>query len=218
MSRIEDCKAPLIFDRDTASRMGITAALIDTTLNDSFGQRQVSTIYNPLNQYHVIMEASPPNWQSPESLKDVYLIIPPNAGLPNGAQVPLLSFANYGLTNTPLAVNHQGQFAASTISFNLPLGVSLSQATTAIQKTMARHRRSRFHQGKLSGNGPDISAIVTKPAMVNSGGNNCHIHCAGHTLRKLCPSGYDFIHTAVRRRGGITGINDIQYGVHHHGS
>ncbi len=125
------------FDRDTASRMGITPALIDTTLNDSFGQRQVSTIYDPLNQYHVIMEASPPNWQSPESLKDVYLIIPATAGLPNGAKVPLLSFANYGLTNTPLAVNHQGQFAASTISFNLPLGVSLSQATVAIQKTMA---------------------------------------------------------------------------------
>ena len=126
------------FDRDTASRMGITAALLDTTLNDYFGQRQVSTIYNPLNQYRVIMEVSPPNWQSPESLKDVYLIIPPNTGLPNGAQVPLLSFASYGLTNTPLAVNHQGQFAATTISFNLPLGVSLSQATAAIQETMAR--------------------------------------------------------------------------------
>ena len=126
------------FDRDTASRMGITPALLDTTLNDYFGQRQVSTIYNPLNQYRVIMEAAPPNWQSPESLKDVYLIIPPNAGLPNGAKVPLLSFAGYGLTNTPLAVNHQGQFAASTISFNLPLGVSLSQATVAIQKTMGR--------------------------------------------------------------------------------
>jgi multidrug efflux pump len=126
------------FDRNTASRMGITPALLDTTLNDYFGQRQVSTIYNPLNQYRVIMEAAPPNWQSPESLKDVYLIIPPNAGLPNGAHVPLLSFASYGLTNTPLAVNHQGQFAASTISFNLPLGVSLSQATVAIQKTMDR--------------------------------------------------------------------------------
>jgi multidrug efflux pump len=84
------------------------------------------------------MEAAPPHWQSPESLKDVYLIIPLNAGLPNGARVPLLSFAGYGLTNTPLAVNHQGQFAASTISFNLPLGVSLSQATVAIQGTMAR--------------------------------------------------------------------------------
>ena len=124
------------FDRDTASRLGLTPAIIDTTLNDYFGQRQVSTIYNPLNQYRVIMEVSPPNWQSPESLKDVYLILPPSAQLPNGAQVPLLSFADYSLTNTALAVNHQGQFAASTISFNLPLGVSLSQATGAIEKTM----------------------------------------------------------------------------------
>jgi len=128
----------ITFDRDTASRLGITPALLDTTLNDYFGQRQVSTIYNPLNQYRVIMEASAPNLQSPESLKDVYVIIPPSAALPKGAQVPLLSFASYALTNTPLAVNHQGQFAASTISFNLPLGVSLSQATVAIQKTMDR--------------------------------------------------------------------------------
>ena len=131
-------QSSVTFDRDAASRMGITPALLDTTLNDYFGQRQVSVIYNPLNQYRVIMEASSVNLQSPESLKDVYLIIPPSSQLPQGAQVPLLAFANYGLTNTPLAVNHQGQFAASTISFNLPLGVSLSQATTAIQKTMDR--------------------------------------------------------------------------------
>ncbi|MGV8059174.1 MAG: multidrug efflux RND transporter permease subunit [Smithellaceae bacterium] len=125
-------------DRDTASRLGITPALIDATLNDYFGQRQVSTIYNPLNQYRVVMEASPPNWQSPESLKDVYVTIPANAQFPNGVQAPLLSFAGYELTNTPLAVNHQGQFAASTVSFNLPPGVSLSHATEAIKKTMDR--------------------------------------------------------------------------------
>jgi multidrug efflux pump len=126
------------FNRDTASRMGITPVLIDATLNDYFGQRQVSTIYNPLNQYRVIMEASPPNWQSPDSLKDVYVTIPANAQFPKGVQAPLMSFANYELTNTPLAVNHQGQFAASTVSFNLPPGVSLSEATEAIQKTMER--------------------------------------------------------------------------------
>jgi multidrug efflux pump len=126
------------FNRDLASRMGITPALLDATLNDSFGQRQISIIYNPLNQYRVVMEAAPPNWQSPESLKNVYVSIPPTAQFPIGAQIPLLSFANYTLTNTPLIVNHQGQFAASTLSFNLPPGVSLSQATDAIQKAMAR--------------------------------------------------------------------------------
>ncbi len=126
------------FDRDTASRLGITPALIDTTLNNYFGQRQVSTIYNPLNQYRVVMEAAPQYWQSPESLKDVYVTIAPNAQFPKGVQVPLLTFANFELTNTPLAVNHQGQFPASTISFNLPQGVSLSQAAEAIEKTMTR--------------------------------------------------------------------------------
>jgi multidrug efflux pump len=126
------------FNRDTVSRLGITPALIDTTLNDYFGQNEVSIIYNPLNQYYVVMEASPPNWQSPESLKDIYVTMPVSSQHPNGVQAPLLSFADYELTNTPLVVNHQGQSAASTISFNLPLGVSLSQATSAIQKTMDR--------------------------------------------------------------------------------
>jgi multidrug efflux pump len=126
------------FNRETASRLGITPVLIDATLNNYFGQRQVSTIYNPLNQYRVIMEAAPPNWQSPESLKDIYVTIPANAQFPKGVQAPLLTFANYELTNTPLAVNHQGQFAASTVSFNLSPGVSLSQATEAIKKEMDR--------------------------------------------------------------------------------
>ena len=126
------------FNRDTVSRLGITPALIDTTLNDYFGQREVSIIYNPLNQYYVVMEASPPSLQSPESLKDIYVTMPVSSQYPKGVQAPLLSFADYELTNTPLVVNHQGQSAASTISFNLPLGVSLSQATAAIQKTMDR--------------------------------------------------------------------------------
>jgi multidrug efflux pump len=125
-------------DRDTASRMGVTMALIDASLNDSFGQRQVSTIYNPLNQYRVVMEVAPQYWQSPEALRDLYISVPSSAQFPGGAQVPLLAFASYGLNNTPLSVNHQGQFAASTISFNLPPGVSLSEATQAISDTMNR--------------------------------------------------------------------------------
>ena len=126
----------LAIDRDTASRLGVTPALIDATLNDSFGQRQVSTIYKPLNQYRVVMEVAPQYGQSPESLRDVYVRAPTNTQLPGQAQIPLMAFASYGLTNAPLSVNHQGQFAASTISFNLPPGISLSQATQAITKTM----------------------------------------------------------------------------------
>ena len=122
----------LVIDRDAASRLGVTAVAIDTTLNDLFGQRQVSTIYNPLNQYKVVMEAAPQYWQSPDTLKDVFV------ASKNGGTIPLSSFAHYETTNTALRVNHQGQFVASTISFNLPENVSLSQATNAIENAMSR--------------------------------------------------------------------------------
>ena len=122
----------LVIDRDTASRLGVSPQLIDATLNDAFGQRQVSTIYAPLNQYHVVMEVAPEYWQSPAALDGVYV------STSAGAQVPLSAFARYTPTNTPLGVNHQGQFVAATISFNLPEGVSLSQATRAIDEAMVR--------------------------------------------------------------------------------
>jgi multidrug efflux pump len=120
----------LVIDRDTASRLGVTPRMIDATLNDAFGQRIVSTIYNPLNQYRVVMEAAPEFWQSPDVLKYVHV-----SGT-GGVQVPLSAFSSYGPTNTPLGVNHQGQFAASTISFNLPEGTSLSDATAAVRQAM----------------------------------------------------------------------------------
>jgi len=155
------------FNRDTASRMGITPGTIDTTLNNYFGQRQVSTIYNPLNQYRVIMEAAPVNWQSPESLKDVYVIIPPGTQYPKGAQIPLLAFAGYELTNTPLAVNHQGSSAASTISFNLPPGISLSQATEAISSTMQRLGVPASIRGSFQGTAKTFQdSLSTQPWLI----------------------------------------------------
>ena len=130
----------LVVDRDRAARYGISQAMIDTTLNDAFGQRQVSVIYNPLNQYRVVMELAPEYWQSPEALKQVYINVPA-VRLPSGEQVaahqvPLSSLASFAPTSTPLSVNHQGQFAAATLSFNLKPGTSLSTATQLIEKTM----------------------------------------------------------------------------------
>ncbi len=122
----------LVIDRDLATRLGVSPQLIDTTLNDAFGQRQVSTIYSALNQYHVVMEAAPEYWQSPDSLDHVYV------STSRGASVPLSAFAHYAPTNTSLGVNHQSQFVASTISFNLPDGTSLGQATVAIEDALAR--------------------------------------------------------------------------------
>jgi multidrug efflux pump len=120
----------LVIDRDAAARLGVTVSNLDTTLNDAFGQRQVGVIYNPLNQYRVVMELAPEFLQGPETLKRLYITSK------TGAQVPLASFARIETTNTPLSVNHQGGAPASTISFNLPLDVSLSEATAAINNAM----------------------------------------------------------------------------------
>lgn len=127
----------LVVNREMAARYGISQAMIDSTLNNAFGQRQVSIIYNPLNQYRVVMELAPEYWQSPEALKQLYISVPPaTVGKIGDAQVPLSSIASFTQTNTPLTVNHQGQFAAATLSFNLKEGTSLSTATEIIEKTM----------------------------------------------------------------------------------
>ncbi|HEX8816325.1 MAG TPA: multidrug efflux RND transporter permease subunit [Terriglobales bacterium] len=120
--------ANVIIDRDTASRLGVSAADIDNVLYDAFGQRFVSTIYEPLNQYHVVMEVAPEFQQSDEVLQTVYV----NSS--NGNVVPLAAFAHFGPDNTSLAVNHQGQWPAVTISFNLAPGTALGQATELIEK------------------------------------------------------------------------------------
>ena len=115
----------VLIDRNTASRLGITPQLIDDTLYDAFGQRQVSITYTLLNQYHVVMEVEPSFWQHPETLRDIYV------NLATGAAVPLSAFTRFEQTSTSLAVNHQGQFPSVTISFNLASGVSLGYAASA---------------------------------------------------------------------------------------
>lgn len=121
----------LTIDRDTASRLGITPRAIDSLLSNALGQRQVSTIYASLNQYHVVMEVDPKYAQSPEALQKMFMI-----GT-DGQAIPLSAFAQWRPAFAPLSVSHQGQFAASTISFNLAEGVSLSDASAAIDRAMA---------------------------------------------------------------------------------
>ncbi len=121
-------QAKLVIDRDTASRMGITPQSLDNALYDAFGQRQVSTMYRPLNQYHVVMEVASQYQQTPEALQNIYL--KSTAGTP----IPLAAFTHFEPSNTPLAVNHQGQLPSVTISFNLAPGISLGQATDAIER------------------------------------------------------------------------------------
>ena len=122
----------LVIDRATASRLGVTTRAIDTALYLAYGQAVVSTIYATLNQYRVVMEVAPEYWQSPESLNGIYVLSPTRG------QVPLSAFSRYEATTAALSVNRQSQFAATTISFNLPEGVSLSTAVQAMRDTMAK--------------------------------------------------------------------------------
>jgi multidrug efflux pump len=149
-------QAMLTIDRPTAARFGITADMIDTTLGNAFSQAVVSTIYTEANQYRVVMEVDPRFAEGPEALKDVYIIAP------GGQRVPLSAIARYEFTNTPLSVNHQGQFAASTISFSLPEGVSLSQAGAAISDTMARIGVPASVHGGFQGTARGFQATLAK--------------------------------------------------------
>ena len=121
-------QARLILDRTTASRLGITPQMLDDTLDDAFGQRQISTIFTDLNQYRVVLEVQPSSQQRPEDLKQVYLR---SAG---GGAVPLESFTDIQISNAPLAVNHQGQFPVVNVSFNLAPDASLGQGVSAIEQ------------------------------------------------------------------------------------
>src|ERR1700745_301470 len=136
----------ITIDRDTASRLGIFPQAIDNTLYDAYGQRQVSTIFTQLNQYHVVLEVLPNFAQTPDNLGDIYIrpsVVTPNTGAPtangaavttNGAPVPISAFTRMNSTSASLAVNHQGQFPVVTLSFNLAPGASLGDATKAIQQ------------------------------------------------------------------------------------
>ena len=129
---IRGLQLSLVIDRATAARYGVTTDMIDATLGNAYGQAVVSTIYRERNQYRVVLEVDERYARSPEELKVIHV------RAQSGAQIPLAAIARYEFTNAPLSVNHQSQFASSTISFNLSEGVALSTATEVINDTMAK--------------------------------------------------------------------------------
>ena len=155
----------VVVDRQAAARLGVTQKTIDATLNSLFGQSPISTLYHPLNQYRVVMEAAPEYWQSPETLKDVHVLATQGEGA--GHLLPLASFAHFEATRTPLEVNHQGQFAATTLSFNLPEGVSLSTATEVIEQTMAEIGVPGQVQGSFQGTAKVFQeSLASQPLLI----------------------------------------------------
>jgi len=154
-------QASLVYDRATASRMGITPQMIDATLYDAFGQRQVSTMFTQLNQYHVVMEVEPQFWENPEGLKVIY-IRPATGGV-----VPLSAMAHYEPATAPLAVNHQGQFPSVTLSFNLAPGVALSDAVQAINQTEQSMGMPSTIHGSFSGTAQAFqSSLASEPFLI----------------------------------------------------
>jgi multidrug efflux pump len=154
-------EATLDIDRATAARLGITTQMIDNTLYDAFGQRFVSTSYTPLNQYHVVLSVDPVFWQTPEGLKHIYV------RSKQGDLVPLSTFASFKPHETPLSVNHQGQFPAVTISFNLPPGMALGDAVTAIEKAQREIRMPSSIHGSFMGTAQAFkTSLASEPILI----------------------------------------------------
>jgi multidrug efflux pump len=148
-------KASVVIDRSTASRLGVTPQMIDDTLYDAFGQRQVSTMYTELNQYHVVMEVEQRYWQRPQTLQDIYV------RSTNGVQVPLSAFGRFQPTSDTLAVNHQGQFPAVTLSFNLAPGAALGDAVHAIEQSLRELNIPSSVRGSFQGTAQAFQASLS---------------------------------------------------------
>jgi multidrug efflux pump subunit AcrB len=148
-------EAKVVIDRDTAARLGVTPQIIDTALYSAFGQRQVSTMYKPLNQYHVVVEAELPYQENPDSLKNIY--VRANSGL----EVPLSAFIHYESGVTAQSINHQGQFPSVTLSFNLAPDVSLSEAMDAVREVERQVRLPANVHGSFQGTAAAFASSLT---------------------------------------------------------
>ena len=153
--------AHLVIDRDTAARLGITPQNIDDTLDDAFGQRQVSTIFTQLNQYHVVLEVAPGYQTNPASLDNIYV------KSSNGTQVPLSAFTHFEAIQTPLAMNHQGQFPVVTLSFNLAPGKSIGDAVDAVNKATKELNMPPSVNARFQGTAASFEAsLANEPILI----------------------------------------------------
>ena len=154
-------QARLVIDRVTASRLGITPQAIDNALYDAFGQRQISTLFTQLNQYHVVLETLPDFQRNPSKLNDIYVLST------SGTAVPLGAFTHFESGTAPLSINHQGQFPAVTISFNLAPGVALGEATKAIESEQKKLGMLLSVQASFQGTAQAfIASLSNEPLLI----------------------------------------------------
>jgi multidrug efflux pump len=158
--QLEGRQVQVVIDRDTASRLGVTPQLIDNTLYDAFGQRQVSIMFTQLNQYRVVLEVDPAFRKSPRDLRDIYI---QTAGGPS----PLTAFTETKETSVPITVNHQGQFPVVTVSFNLAQGASLGDAVDAIAKVKTELHMPSSIQGDFQGTAAAfLASLRNEPILI----------------------------------------------------
>jgi hydrophobe/amphiphile efflux-1 (HAE1) family protein len=159
--QFQGLQATVVVDRDAAGRLGIQPEAIDSTLYSGFGQRQISIMYGSQNQYRVVLEADPKYQGDPKALDKVFV------RAASGQMVPLSSIAHYQIANVPLAVNHQGQFAAVTISFNLAPGVSLERATQVIDEAARKLNMPATISGGFAGNAQVFQqSVANQPILI----------------------------------------------------
>jgi len=152
--------AHLVIDRDTASRLGVTPQNIDDTLDDAFGQRQVSTIFTQLNQYHVVLEVQPNFAKNPDALNNIYV------ASSQGTQVPLSAFTHLETQATSLAINHESQFPEVTLSFNTAPGVSLGQAVSAVQNKVKQMNPPGSLNSSFQGSAASFEASLSNEPLL----------------------------------------------------
>ena len=161
--QISGLSSNVTIDRDTASRLGLTAQAVDSALYDAFGQRQVSTMYKSINQYHVVLALEQQWWQSPDFLHKVYV------QTPRGTDVPLSTFAHFSQGITPLAIPHQGQFPATTLSFNLAAGVALDDAVSVVNKAELDIGMPASITGKFAGTAQAFQdSLSSEPMLIGA--------------------------------------------------
>jgi multidrug efflux pump len=153
----------VIIDRDTASRLGLTAQAVDSALYDAFGQRQVSVMYKSINQYHVVLALQQQWWESPDFLNTIYV------QTPKGISVPLSTFTHFKQGITPISLPHQGQFPATTFSFNLAENVPLSDAVTAVKNAEVQMGLPATITGKFAGTAQAYQdALSNQPVLIGT--------------------------------------------------
>ncbi|MGH9728578.1 MAG: multidrug efflux RND transporter permease subunit [Candidatus Acidiferrales bacterium] len=159
--QVHGLQTSLVVDRDTASRLGVSMSTIDSTLNDAFGQRQVSNMYKGLNQYHVVLDVAPEYQQNPDALKSIFVVSN------NGELIPLSALASYQPTKTSLTVNHQGQFPSITLSFNLPPGTALGTAVKDIDMAERQIGMPENVHGSFQGTAQAFQAsLASEPILI----------------------------------------------------